>query len=132
MKDKITWEDAKLFDYINDVEFLYVPNMDDYEYRINVEIDKKTTESAEKIETPVFGYSEIVAIFKSRYNEGKLLKQNQYKEYTQTVGHLLKELELDTDKFWCLYLFALDYCCSLFYQGVTMKATPFEQLQKLV
>lgn len=132
MKDKITWEDARLFDYINEVEFLYVPDMDDYEYRINVEIDKKTTESAEKIETPVFGYSEIVAIFKNRYNDGKLLKQNQYKEYTQTVGHLLKELELDTDKFWCLYLFALDYCCSLFYQGLTMKATPFEQLQKLI
>lgn len=132
MKDKITWEDARLFDYINEVEFLYVPDMDDYEYRINVETGNNTTESAEKIEVPVFGYSEISAIFKNRYNAGKLLKQNQYKEYTQTVGHLLKELELDTDKFWCLYLFALDYCCSIFYQGRTMKATPLEQLNTLV
>ena len=48
MKDKITWEDARLFDYINEVEFLYVPDMDDYEYRINVEITNDTTESANK------------------------------------------------------------------------------------
>ena len=132
MKDKITWEDARLFDYINEVEFLYVPDMDDYEYRINVETGNNTTESAEKIEAPVFGYSEISAIFKNRYNAGKLLKQGNNKDYMQTVGHLLKELELDADKFWCLYLFALDYCCSIFYQGVTMKATPLEQLNTLV
>ena len=132
MKDKITWEDARLFDYINEVEFLYVPDMDDYEYRINVETGNNTTESAEKIEVPVFGYSEISAIFKNRYNAGKLLKQGNNKDYMQTVGHLLKELELDADKFWCLYLFALDYCCSIFYQGVTMKATPLEQLNTLV
>ena len=60
------------------------------------------------------------------------LKQGNNKDYMQTVGHLLKELELDADKFWCLYLFALDYCCSIFYQGVTMKATPLEQLNTLV
>lgn len=132
MKDKITWEDARLFDYINEVEFLYVPDMNDYEYRINVETGNNTTESAEKIEVPVFGYSEISAIFKNRYNAGKLLKQGNNKDYMQTVGHLLKELELDADKFWCLYLFALDYCCSIFYQGVTMKATPLEQLNTLV
>ena len=132
MKDKITWEDAELFDYINEVEFLYVSDMDDYEYLINVEITNDTTESANKLEAPMFGYSEISAIFKNRYNAGKLLKQGNNKEYMQTVGHLLKELELDTDKFWCLYLFALDYCCSIFYQGVTMKATPLEQLNTLV
>ena len=124
MKDKITWEDAHLFDYINEIEYLYVPDMDDYEYHINIEIDSQKTEATEKIEAPVFGYSEIVAIFKSRYNEGKLLKQNLYKEYIQTVGHLLKHLELDVEKFWCLFLFAFDYCNSLYGQGLTMKATP--------
>ena len=77
MKDKITWEDANFFDYINEIEYLYVPYMDDYEYSINIEISSQSTEVAsEKIETPVFGYSEIVAIFKNRYNENKLLKQN--------------------------------------------------------
>ena len=80
----------------------------------------------------MFGYSEIVAIFKNRYNEGKLMKQNLYKEYKQKVGHLLKDLELDADKFWCLFLFALDYCNSIFYKGLTIKATPMEQLQALV
>ena len=133
MKEKITWEDTHLFDYINEIEYLYVPDMDDYEYRINIETGSKSTEVAdEKIETPVFGYSEIVAIFKNRYNEGKLLHQNHYNDYLKNVGHLLKELELDSEKFWCLYLFALDYCASLFYEGVTMKATPLEQLQTLV
>ena len=76
MKEKITWEDAHLFDYINEIEFLYVTDMDDYEYRINIETGSQNTEAAEKIEAPVFGYSEIVAIFKNRYNEGKLSKQN--------------------------------------------------------
>ena len=61
-----------------------------------------------------------------------MLKQNLYKEYVDRVGYLLKDLELDIDKFWCLYLFAFDFCDSLFYQGVTMKATPLEQLQEVV
>ena len=132
MKDKITWEDAHLFDYINEIEYLYVPDMDDYEYRINIEIDSQKTEATEKIEAPVFGYSEIVAIFKNRYNEGKLFKQNYYPQYIQAVGHLLEELELDADKFWCLFLFAFDYCRSLYNEGLTMKATPLEQLKALV
>ena len=132
MKEKITWEDAHLFDYINEIEYLYVPDMDDYEYRINIEIDSQKTEATEKIEAPVFGYSEIVAIFKNRYNEGKLFKQNYYPKYRQAVGHLLDELELDADKFWCLFLFAFDYCRSLYNEGLTMKATPLEQLKALV
>ena len=132
MKEKITWEDAHLFDYINEIEYLYVPDMDDYEYRINIEIDSQKTEATEKIEAPVFGYSEIVAIFKNRYNERKLFKQNYYPKYIQAVGHLLDELELDADKFWCLFLFAFDYCRSLYNEGLTMKATPLEQLKALV
>ena len=132
MKDKITWEDAHLFDYINEIEFLYIPDMDDYEYRINIETGNRSTEAKEKIEATVFGYSEIVAIFKNRYNEGKLFKQNYYPKYIQAVGHLLEELELDADKFWCLYLFVYDYCRTLYNEGLTMKATPLEQLQMFV
>ena len=133
MKDKITWDDANLFDYINEIEFMYVPAMDDYKYYLNLEISSESTEVAsEKIETPVFGYSEIVTIFKNRYNERKLFKQNYYPQYTQAVGHLLEELELDADKFWCLFLFAFDYCRSLYNEGLTMKATPLEQLNTLV
>ena len=132
MKDKITWEDAHLFDYINEVEYLYAPDIEDYQYQLNISKGEHASENARKIATPVFGYSEIVAIFKDRYNEGKLLKQNFYKEYIQTVGYLLKDLELDAEKFWCLFLFALDYCNSIFYEGLTIKATPMEQLQALV
>ena len=132
MKDQITWEDAELFDYINKIEYMYVPDIDDYQYLVNVSKGGKVSANARKIETPVFGCSEIVAIFKNRYNEGKLMKQNLYKEYRQTAGHLLKDLELDAEKFWCLFLFALDYCNSIFYEGLTIKATPMEQLQALV
>lgn len=131
MRKQITWEEANLFDYINEIEYIYVPDIDDYQYLANVSKGGQTSENARKIETPVFGYSEIVAIFKNRYNEGKLLKQTLYKDYLQTVGHLLKDLELDAEKFWCLFLFALDYCNSLFYEGLTIKATPMEQLQAL-
>ena len=131
MKEKLTWEDAHLFDYISAVEYLYVPDIDDYEYNINLEVSNSNAEIGEKVEAPVFGYSEISVIFKNRYNEGKLSKQHLYREYLDAVRHLLKELQLDVDKFWCLYLFALDYCESLFYQGITMKATPLEQLQAL-
>ena len=131
MRKQITWEEAHLFDYINDIEYLYVPDIDDYQYQINISKGGQASENARKIETPVFGYSEIVAIFKSRYNEGKLLKMTLYKDYLHTVGHLLKDLDLDVEKFWCLFLFVLDYCNSIFYQGLTIKATPMEQLQAL-
>lgn len=131
MRQQITWEEAHLFDYINKIEYMYVPDIDDYQYIVNVSKGGKVSENAKKVETPMFGYSEIVAIFKNRYNEGKLMKQNLYKDYLQTVGHLLKYLELDAEKFWCLSLFALDYCNSIFFKGLTIKATPMEQLQAL-
>ena len=131
MKEKLTWNDVHLFDYISEVEYLYIPDIDDYEYNINLEVTNSNAVIGEKIEAPVFGCSEISAIFMNRYNEGKLSKQHLYREYLDAVRHLLKELQLDVDKFWCLFLFALDYCESLFYQGITMKATPLEQLQAL-
>ena len=132
MKEIITWQDAYLFDYINEIEYLYVPDVDDYKYNMNISRGGQASESARKIETPAFGYSEIVTIFKDRYNNGKLHKQDKYLNYIQTVGHLLKDLQLDPEKFWCLFLFALDYCNSLYLEGKTMKATPLEELQALV
>ena len=132
MLEKITWEDANLFDYISEIEYLYVPEIDDYQYLININKGTRSEAPADKIGTPAFGYSEIVAIFKSRYNEGKLPKQNQYKEYRLWMGSRLRELNLDPDKFWCLFLFAIDYCRSLLTRGITMKATPMEQLQALL
>lgn len=132
MKDKITWEDAHLFDYINEIEYLYVPDVEDYKYSINISRGGQASENARKIETPVFGYSEIVTIFKDRYNNCKLHKQDKYLNYIKVVGYLLKDLELDPEKFWCLFLFALDYCNSLYLDGKTMKATPLEELQALV
>ena len=63
MKEKLTWNDAHLFDYISEVEYLYVPDIDDYEYNINLEVTNSNAVICEKIEAPVFGCSEISAIF---------------------------------------------------------------------
>lgn len=38
---------------------------------------------------------------------------------------------MDADKFWLLVLFTFDYCENLFFNGVTMKLTPVEQLTEL-
>ena len=38
MRDKITWNEAYLLDYITKVEFLYIPNIYDYKYIINVKV----------------------------------------------------------------------------------------------
>ena len=90
MKEILTWEDAELFDYINEVEFLYVPYMDDYKYRINIEFGKASSGAVNKIESPAFGYSEIATIFMNRFNEGKLSKQKHYNEYIDNVENIYK------------------------------------------
>ena len=96
MKDQITWEDAELFDYINKIEYMYVPDIDDYQYLVNVSKGGKVSANARKIETPVFGYSEIVAIFKNRYNSVVAeTSLNAINKYTKVSD----ELSLDNKTF---------------------------------
>ena len=57
-----------------------------------------------------------------------------YEEYikNEEIQKLLKELELDKDKFWFLILFAYDYSESLCINGVDVAPSAYEQLQTLI
>ena len=95
MKDNLTWDDAHLLDYINEIECLYVPYMDDYKYRINIEFGKASSGAVNKIETPAFGYSEIATIFMNRFTAVKVSKQNHLSSADQVTVKKLSIREQD-------------------------------------
>ena len=124
----------KLMNYIGVVESLYLsdPTLIDVPYHIT---DREPTEKElEEIRNCPFGFTMCMGIFKDRYNNGAITNHFTYKDYIkhQEIQDLIKHLELDVDKFWLLILFIFDYCTSRFYQGITMKLTPLEQLTHLL
>lgn len=140
MIDKLEWKDNAvqlmgLMEYIGIVENIYIPHLYDYEYNINIEIGKGelSKEAIEEHRNRVVGATDCMIIFKDRYNKRLLTIQPLYDKYLKEreIQSLLSHLELDVDKFWLLLLFIFDYCESMFYQGITMKLTPWEQLCQL-
>ena len=137
MTDKLEWnEDAMgLMEYIGLVEAILLPDFDDYEYPFNVSFVKATKEEVEKANASCVPLTATLCmrIFKDRYDSNRITPKSTYKEYlnNRTIQKLLNDLELDADKFWLLILFTYDYCENLFYNGVTMKLTPVEQLTEL-
>lgn len=133
--DKLEWNDnaLSLMEYIGIIESIYIPDLDDYDYRINVTSCEASAEAIEEARNIPFGATDCMVIFKSRFNQGLLSKQNLYYQYLteREIQELISYLELDADKFWLLILFVCDYCESMFYQGTTMKSTPLEQLEQL-
>lgn len=133
--DKLEWDNnaLSLMEYIGIIESIYIPDLDDYDYRINVTSCEASAEAIEEARNIPFGATSCMVIFKSRFNQGLLSKQNLYKQYLteREIQELISYLELDADKFWLLILFVCDYCESMFYQGTTMKSTPLEQLEQL-
>lgn len=133
--DKLEWNDnaLSLMEYIGIIESIYIPDLDDYDYRINVTSCEASAEAIEEARNIHFGATDCMVIFKSRFNQGLLSKQNLYNQYLteREIQELISYLELDADKFWLLILFVCDYCESMFYQGTTMKSTPLEQLEQL-
>lgn len=133
--DKLEWNDnaLSLMEYIGIIESIYIPDLDDYDYRINVTSCEASAEAIEEARNIPFGATDCMVIFKSRFNQGLLSKQNLYNQYLteREIQELISYLELDADKFWLLILFVCDYCESMFYQGTTMKSTPLEQLEQL-
>lgn len=124
----------ELMDYIGVVESLYLsdPTLIDKPYHIT---DREPTEEAlEEIRNCPFGFSTCMSIFKDRHNNGTITNRFTYKDYIkhQEIQELIKHLELDADKFWLLILFVFDYCTTQFYQGITMKLTPLEEMSKLL
>lgn len=133
--DKLKWNDnaLSLMEYIGIIESIYIPDLDDYDYRINVTRCETSAEAIEEARNIPFGATDCMVIFKSRFNQELLSKQNLYTQYIseREIQELISYLELNTDKFWLLTLFVCDYCESMFYQGTTMKSTPLEQLEQL-
>lgn len=133
--DKLKWNDnaLSLMEYIGIIESIYIPDLDDYDYRINVTSCEASAEAIEKARNIPFGATDCMVIFKNRFNQELLSKQNLYTQYIseREIQELISYLELNTDKFWLLILFVCDYCESMFYQGTTMKSTPLEQLEQL-
>ena len=137
----VMWDDIRLLDYIGDVENIYIPSYDVFEYRdstdiIMIPIDDETLAgfSEEEIrlaDTRPVEATQCKEIFSKRYNDNLINKKNAYATYRKELGHLVEKLELDVDKFWFLTLFIFDYCESMFYQGQTYKPTPLEQLFQL-
>lgn len=133
--DKLEWDNnaLSLMEYIGIIESIYIPDLDDYDYRINVTSCEASAEAIEEAKNTPLGATDCMVIFKSRFNQGLLSKQNLYNQYLieRETQELIGYLELDADKFWLLILFVCDYCESMFYQGTTMKSTPLEQLEQL-
>ena len=137
----VMWDDIGLLDYIGNVENIYIPSYDVFEYRdstdiIMIPIDDETLAgfSEEEIrlaDTRPVEATQCKEIFSKRYNDNLINKKNAYATYRKELGHLVEKLELDVDKFWFLTLFIFDYCESMFYQGQTYKPTPLEQLFQL-
>lgn len=134
MIDKLEWNAIELMEYIGIIESIYLPDLEEYKYNLNVERCEATEEQIEELRNIPFSATSCMVIFRNRYNEGLLSKQHLYDKYRKedTVQYLLLHLELDADKFWLLLLFIFDYCESMFYQGITMRYNPLEQLQQLV
>ena len=124
----------KLMGYIGVVESLYLadPTLIDVPYHIT---DREPTEEElEEIRNSPFGFTMCMGIFKERYNNDIITNRFTYNDYIKNreIQELVNYLELDVDKFWLLILFIFDYCTSRFYQGITMKLTPLEQLTHLL
>jgi hypothetical protein len=136
MINTLQWDKGAVdsMEYIGIVESLYLPDVEDYDYKINVDLCDASQEEVDDIRNIPFGATSCMVIFKNRYNTNSFTKKLSYTEFVQnyTIKQLVKELGLDIDKFWLLVLFCLDYCDSLFYQGTAMKLNPVEQLRLLV
>ena len=137
MTDKLEWNEGamELMDYIGLAEAILLPDLDEYKYSFNVSFVEATKEEVEKANASCVPLTATLCmrIFKDRYDSNKIAPKSLYKEYlnNRTIQNLINDLELDADKFWLLVLFTFDYCENLFFNGVTMKLTPVEQLTKL-
>lgn len=129
-------ETGNLLDYIRIVETILLPDFDDYKYNSNITfkpVDIKNRVEIGKKKTIPLGLTICTSAFLERYDNNEIRLKPSYKEYVDnsTIQDLITVLGLDTDKFWLLILFAYDYCNTLFFQGKTMKLTPYEQIQEL-
>ena len=134
--EKLDWKEGalELMEYIGIIESIYIPDLDEYDYGLNVECTQASTESIQEANFLPFGATGCMQIFYKRYNDGIFKERFSYDKFinNEVIKSLVQSLKLDTEKFWLLILFIYDYCNSMFYEGTTMKDNPLEQLHKLV
>lgn len=138
-KDNIKQE-KDLLEYISILEELYIPDFDydtDSPYYYGYERINKSEISAEEWEEmgnlPIYmNVSETLQIFGNRYNKGLITEHFNYANYMkhELIQRFIRELDLDTDKFWMLLLFVYDYSYHYYMEGTDMGESPNEQLLK--
>lgn len=129
-------ETRNLLDYIRIVEMMLLPDFNDYKYNSNITlkpVNMKNRGEISKKKTMPLGLTICTSAFLERYDNNEIRLKSSYKRYVgnSIIQDLITVLGLDIDKFWLLILFAYDYCDTLFFQGKTMKLTPYEQIQEL-
>lgn len=138
-KDNIEQE-KDLLEYISILEELYIPDFDydtDSPYYYGYERINKSEVSAEEWEEmgnlPIYmNASETLLIFSNRYNKGLITEHFNYTNYMkhELIQRFIRELDLDTNKFWMLLLFVYDYSYHYYMEGTDMGESPNEQLLK--
>ena len=136
MIDKLKYDipSMELMSYIEVVESLYIPEPTPIDVPYHLSNRELTPEEIAEFRNCPFGYTTCMDIFKERYNENIIGNRFTYIDYIKDkdIQQLIQHLELDADKFWLLILFIFDYCTSRFFQSITMKLTPLEQLTHLL
>ena len=145
--DKIEWrtnfnKEINLLEYISLLEEIYIPDLNydtDNPCYYGYQIIRKTDVSAEEweeIENAPFliNVSETLQIFAKRYNNNLITEYFSYNNYIKhpLIQTFIKELKLDTNKFWMLILFIYDYSFHYYKQGTDTGESPNEQLLKFV
>lgn len=69
--DKLEWNNnaLSLMEYIGIIESIYIPDLEDYDYRINVTRCEASAEALEEAGNIPFGATDCMVIFKSRFNQ---------------------------------------------------------------
>lgn len=142
--DKFEWKvdadkEKELLEYISLLEKIYIPDFDyadddPMEY-FNITVISRSEVSSEKWEQLCNqpcqpSISEVLQTFTERYNQNLITNYFNYDGYQkhELIGKLIKELELDVNKFWMLILFIYDYSYHYYIEGANLEASPNEQL----
>ena len=116
--DKFSIQYSELLEYIYTVTQEYFPDFDYDE------------ETGQIYMLP----SQTPDTFKGRYNRGILKGRFSIDAYLQNreLQDLLTTLDLDAEKFWYLLLFCYDCSWGKCMEGIEIKESPKEQIEKLV
>lgn len=140
--DKFQWsndinKEKDLLEYISILEELYIPDFDydtdnPHYYYERIEESKVSAKEWERLcnQPAHLNVSETLQIFGNRYNKGLITEHFNYANYMkhELIQRFIRELDLDTDKFWILLLFVYDYSYHYYIEGTDMGESPNEQL----